>query len=150
MRAGMETEHDLPSHPRRSGETSMRNTVRRNVSRALVVLALSSAAFLAASESSAAPLASESCNDKDNPPAFCKAVPGDRAEGWLPQGRSEVMARNGMVTTSQPLAAETGLEILRQGGNAVDAAVATAAVLNLMEPMNVGLAGDMSAILSPP
>ena len=57
------------------------------------------------------------------------------------------MARNGMVTTSQPLAAEAGLEILRQGGNAVDAAVATAAVLNLMEPMNVGLAGDMFAII---
>jgi len=67
----------------------MRHAIRRNVSRALVVLALGSSAVLAASEGRAAPLASESCNDKDNPPAFCKAVPGDRAEGWLPQGRSE-------------------------------------------------------------
>jgi hypothetical protein len=78
----------------------MKNTVRHGVSRALVLLALASTAFLAASDGFAAPLASESCNDKDNPPAFCKAVPGDRAEGCLPQGRSEVMARNGMVTTS--------------------------------------------------
>jgi gamma-glutamyltranspeptidase/glutathione hydrolase len=125
----------------------MKNTVRRGVSCALVVLALGSAAFLTASDGSAAPLASLSCNSKDNPPPFCTAVRGDRAEGWLGQGRAEVMARNGIVTTSQPLAAEAGLEILRQGGNAVDAAVATAAVLNLVEPMNVGLAGDVFAII---
>jgi len=112
-----------------------------------VALAVASVAALAAAEGWAAPLASSTCTGKDGDPAFCKAVRGDRSEGWLPQGRSEVMARNGMVATSQPLAAETGLEILRQGGNAVDAAVATAAVLNLMEPMNVGLAGDMFAII---
>jgi gamma-glutamyltranspeptidase/glutathione hydrolase len=83
-----------------------------------------------------------------NPPA-CNAavVRGDRAEGWLAQGRAEVMARNGMVTTSQPLAAEAGLKILRDGGNAVDAAVAAAATLNVVEPMNVGMAGDLFAIL---
>jgi gamma-glutamyltranspeptidase/glutathione hydrolase len=125
----------------------MKNTVRHGVSRALVVLALGSSAFLAASDGFAAPLASLSCNSKDNPPPFCTAARGDRAEGWLGQGRAEVMARNGIVTTSQPLAAEAGLEILRQGGNAVDAAVATAAVLNLVEPMNVGLAGDLFAII---
>ena len=78
---------------------------------------------------------------------FCNAVRGDRAEGWLPQTRSEVMARYGMVTTSQPLAAQAGLRILMQGGNAIDAAVATAATLNLVEPMNVGLAGDLFAII---
>ena len=94
----------------------------------------------------AAPLATSTCNEAHPAPA-CHAVRGDRADGWLPQGRSEVMARNGMVTTSQPLAAQTGLEILRQGGNAVDAAVATAAVLNLIEPMNVGMAGDLFAII---
>ncbi len=125
----------------------MKTTIRRGVSSALVVLALGSAAFLAASDGLAAPLASSTCTGKDGDPAFCKAVRGDRAEGWMAQGRSEVMARNGMVTTSQPLAAEAGLEILRKGGNAVDAAVATAAVLNLVEPMNVGLAGDMFAII---
>ncbi|HEX4802240.1 MAG TPA: gamma-glutamyltransferase family protein [Myxococcaceae bacterium] len=57
------------------------------------------------------------------------------------------MAQHGVVTTSQPLAAQAGLEILRRGGNAVDAAVATAAVLNLVEPMNVGIAGDLFAFI---
>ena len=75
------------------------------------------------------------------------AVRGDRAEGWLQQSRSAVMARHGMVTTSQPLAAQAGLRILLQGGNAIDAAVATAAALNVTEPMNVGMGGDMFAIV---
>src|SRR3984893_18968341 len=56
----------------------------------------------------------------------CQAVRGDRMEGWLQQTRSEVMARNGIVSTVQPLAAQAGLRILQQGGNAVDAAEGTA------------------------
>jgi gamma-glutamyltranspeptidase / glutathione hydrolase len=75
------------------------------------------------------------------------AFRGDRAEGWLPQSRSPVMARNGMVTTSQPLAAQAGLRILMQGGNAIDAAIATAATLTVTEPMNVGFGGDLFALV---
>lgn len=79
--------------------------------------------------------------------AFCSAVRGDRTEGWLAQSRAEVMASHGMVATSQPLAAQAGLRVLMQGGNAIDAAVASAAVLSIVEPMNVGIGGDLFAII---
>jgi gamma-glutamyltranspeptidase / glutathione hydrolase len=77
----------------------------------------------------------------------CQAVRGDRMEGWLPQTRSEVMARNGVVSTVQPLAAQAGLRVLQQGGNAIDAAVATAAALNVVYPANTGIGGDLFAII---
>jgi gamma-glutamyltranspeptidase/glutathione hydrolase len=80
-------------------------------------------------------------------PAFCSAVRGARSEGWPAQSRSEVMAQHGMVVASQPLAAQAGLEILKHGGNAIDAAVATAAVLNVTEPMMVGVGGDLFAVI---
>ena len=84
----------------------------------------------------------------ENPkPAFCNAVRGDRAQGWLPQTRSEVVSRNGIVATSQALAAESGMEILKQGGNAIDAAVAAAAVLNLVEPTSTGVGSDVFAVV---
>jgi gamma-glutamyltranspeptidase/glutathione hydrolase len=81
------------------------------------------------------------------PAADIKAAPGSRAQGWLGQGRSEVIARHGMVATSDPLAAEAGLEILRNGGNAIDAAVATGAVLDVTSQNDTGIGGDLFALV---
>lgn len=61
--------------------------------------------------------------------------------------RQPVYARSGMVATSQPLAAQAGVFILRQGGNAVDAAVATAAALTVVEPTSNGLGSDLFALV---
>ena len=56
--------------------------------------------------------------------------------------RSPVVCRHGCVACSQPLAAEIGLQVLRRGGNAADAAVAVAAALNVTEPCSTGIGGD--------
>src|SRR5688572_16101745 len=61
--------------------------------------------------------------------------------------QSVTIAPNGMVATSHPLAAQIGLDVLKGGGNAVDAAVATSAAMGLMEPMSCGIGGDLFAIV---
>ena len=83
------------------------------------------------------------------PTAAIDAAAGSRAQGWLAQGRSEVLARHGMVATSDPLAAQAGLEMLRQGGNAIDAAVAAGAVLGHVTK-RTGLGRDLFALLGRP
>jgi gamma-glutamyltranspeptidase / glutathione hydrolase len=92
------------------------------------------------------PLAFSQC-DSVPAPAFCSAVRGVRAEGWPAQSRSEVMAQHAIVVASQPLAAQAGLQMLKSGGNAIDAAVATASVLGVVEPMMVGVGGDMFTLI---
>jgi gamma-glutamyltranspeptidase/glutathione hydrolase len=116
------------------------------MSRGRLTLVASLAALLAHAVAPRAQSPIQSCGATPKP-SWCNAVPGDRAEGWLSQRRSEVMARNGMVASSQPLAVQAGVDVLRRGGNAIDAAVATAAVLSVVEPMNVGPAGDLFAIV---
>ncbi|MEL7462897.1 MAG: gamma-glutamyltransferase family protein [Pseudomonadota bacterium] len=64
-------------------------------------------------------------------------------------GRSGVFSTNGMVATSHPIAAQAGLSVLKDGGNAVDAAIATAVLLGLCEPASTGIGGDMFALIKP-
>ncbi len=65
----------------------------------------------------------------------------------FPSRRSAVMSSRGIVSSSQPLAVQAGVSMLMQGGNAIDAAIATAAALNVVEPMSTGLGGDAFALV---
>ena len=71
----------------------------------------------------------------------------DRVTGEDFASRSEVISTNGMVATSHPLATQIGLDILKNGGNAIDAAIAANIALGLMEPTGNGIGGDLFAII---
>ena len=71
----------------------------------------------------------------------------DRITGEKFASRSEVIGQNGMVATSHPLATQIGLDILKQGGTAVDAAIAANIALGLMEPTGNGIGGDLFAVI---
>jgi len=71
----------------------------------------------------------------------------DRITGEAFASRSEVIGQNGMVATSHPLATQIGLDILKQGGTAIDAAIAANIALGLMEPTGNGIGGDLFAIV---
>src|SRR3984957_19716747 len=121
--------------PRQTNRKNVRLTMPK-FRLAAVVLGLALSLLGSAVRSQAVP-SDVLCGGKTEP-AFCGAVRGARAEGWPAQSRSEVMAQHGMVVTSQPLAAQAGLQMLMRGGNAIDEAVAARHAVQVCLPESCG------------
>jgi gamma-glutamyltranspeptidase/glutathione hydrolase len=85
--------------------------------------------------------------DNPTPSDAIDAPRAARPVGYEEQTRSEVLARNGIAATSQPAATAAAEQVLMDGGNAVDAAVAASAALGVVEPMSTGMGGDLFAIV---
>ena len=81
------------------------------------------------------------------PPSDVLENPLDLIRCPFPSRRSSVLSANGVVATSQPLAAQAGLSMLQNGGNAVDAALATAMALTVLEPTSNGIGSDAFALI---
>lgn len=114
---------------------------------ALVALAIGSAVAVAQSGGASPNAFGKPTAEVPNPGDRVTAVRATRPQGYTEQTRSEVLARNGIAATSQPLMTATAERILMDGGNAIDAAVAAAATAGVVEPMATGLGGDMFALV---
>src|SRR5215469_8755997 len=82
--------------------------------------------------------------------AYGQLSRGDRYSGATWATRSPVLAQHGMVASEQPLASEAAVQILKNGGSAVDAAIAANAMIGLMQPVLNGIGGDLFAIVYDP